>query len=231
MYTTRKKLFDFRGAFSPPAVGSRQGRWCSKATGSCTIASASGGPMVLTLDATSEVQNACFYMGDILPYDIEDLIRVSFLVKASASLAAAVSGAFGVCSARNDTLDTIAEQAMFRLQGSNALLCESDDGTTDNDDIATGFSLSTTYRRCVIDFSTGILTRSPPSKSLGGRAQTYFYVSNDNGSLQRVATGTNFNLSAYAGNLQLFAQLQKTSGTATGSLSILEIEVEYKVAG
>lgn len=187
--------------------------------------------MVLTLDATSEVQNACFYMGDILPYDIEDLIRVSFLVKASASLAAAVSGAFGVCSARNDTLDTIAEQAMFRLQGSNALLCESDDGTTDNDDIATGFSLSTTYRRCVIDFSTGILTRSPPSKSLGGRAQTYFYVSNDNGSLQRVATGTNFNLSAYAGNLQLFAQLQKTSGTATGSLSILEIEVEYKVAG
>lgn len=226
---TRKHFFDFRGAYSPPAVGSRLGRWCSLKTGSCTVASVSGGSMDLALDATSEVQNACLYMGNILPYDIEDLIRVSFLVKATASLAAAVSAAFGVCSARNDTLDTIAEQAMFRLQGSNALLCESDDGTTDNDDIATGFNLSTTYRRCVIDFSTGILTRSPPLKSLGGRAQTHFFVSNDNGTLQRVATGTNFNLSAYAGNLQLFAQIQKTTGTAVGTLSILEVEVETKL--
>lgn len=232
MYTTRKDCFNFRGAYAPPAVASRQGIWCSKTTqtaGTPLVKSVSGGSMDLVLDSTNEVQNACLYMGDILPYDIEDLIQVTFLAKLSASLGAAVSGAFGLCSARNDTLDTIAQQAMFRFEGSNALLCESDDGTNDNDDVATGFSLSTTYRRCVIDFATGVLTRSPPSKSLGGRAQTYFYVSNDNGTLQRVATDTNFNLSSYAGNLQLFAQLQKTANAATATLSILDIEVEYKV--
>lgn len=185
--------------------------------------------MDLALDATSEVQSATLYSGDILPFDIEDLIRVSFIAKITASVPAAVMAAFGVASAFNATLNTIAEHAWFRVDGSNALLVETDDGTNDNDDAATGISLSTTYRRCVIDFSTGILTRSPPAKSLGGRAQTQFFVSNDNGSLQRVAQGVSFDMSNYAGNLQLFAQIQKTTGTAVGTLSILEAEVEYKL--
>lgn len=229
---TRKISYDFRGANAPPVVASRQGFFCSKITGAGppTVKSVSGGSMDLALEATNEVQSATLYNGDILPYDIEDLIRVSFIAKCTASLPASVMFAFGVASAFNATLDSIAEHAWFRCDGSNALVVETDDGTNDNDDKATGFSLSTTYRRCVIDFSTGVLTRSPPSVSLGGRAQTQFFVSNDTNSLVRVAQGTSFDMSNYAGNLQLFAQIQKTAGTAVGTLSILEIEVETKLS-
>ena len=225
---TRKICYNFRGADAPPVVASRLGSLCSKITGSCTVKSVSGGSMDLALDATSEVQSATLYSGDILPFDIEDLIRVSFIAKLTASLPAAVMCSFGVASAFNAALDSVAQHAWFRCDG-NSLVVETDDGTNDNDDKATGFSLSTTYRRCVIDFSTGILTRSPPAASLGGRAQTQFFVSNDTGALQRVAQSTSFDLSNYAGNLQLFAQIQKTTGTAVGTLSILEAEVEYKL--
>ena len=112
---TRKIVYDFRGALAPPLVASRQGVWCkadTSAAGSPTVQSVSGGPMELTLDATNEVQNICLYMGDILPFDIDDLIRVEFLAKLSAGLAAQIMGMFGVISARNDTLDTIAEAAL-----------------------------------------------------------------------------------------------------------------------
>ncbi len=227
---TRRIVYDFRGAHSPPAVASRQGIWCSKATGSCTIASVSGGPIALALDATSEVQNGCLYMGDILPFDIDDLVRVEFVAAATASLAAAVSAAFGLAGARNDALDSVAQNAWFSLRGSNAVVLETDDGTTDTDDVATGFSLSTTPRRFAIDFSVGGNTRTPPSRSQGGTADVRFYMSNDRGQMVAVGRSTRFDLSAYTGNLQLLAQIQKTSGTAVGTLSIYEAMVEYRLS-
>lgn len=230
---TRKIVYDFRGAQAPPAVASRDGGiWNSILVltgGTPTVKTVSGGSMDLALEATSEVQSAGLYMGNILPYDIDDLVRVSFLAKVSASLAAAVTAVFGVASAQHATPDSVAEHAWFRLQGSNALLVETDDGTRDNDDVATGVSLSTTYRRCVIDFSAGNLTQSPPSASLGGKSDVRFSVSDDFGSLRRVAGGTSFDMRGYSGNLQLIAQIQKTVGTAVGTLSIMEIEVEYKL--
>lgn len=229
---TRKLVYDFRGAQAPPAVASRIGDWCSltvQTAGTPLVKAVSGGSMDLVLDATNEVQSACLYMGNILPFDIDDLIRVSFIAKISAALNAAVSAAFGVASAQNATLDTVAEAAWFHVNGSNALVVETDDGTTNNDDVATGISLAATYRRCVIDFSTGNLTRSPPSASLGGKGDVQFFVSDDMGSLRRVATGTSFNMSAYAGNLQLIAQLQKSAAAAGATLSILQAEVEYKL--
>jgi hypothetical protein len=231
---TRRKVWDFRGAYSPPAVASRLGDWCSKTTGSCTVKSVSGGSIDLALDATSEVQNACLYMGDILPFDIDDLIRVEFLAKLStASLAAAVSGVLGLGTARSDTLDSVTNNCWFRFDGSNALLCETDDNTStyDLDDKATGFNLSTTYRRLIMDFSTGLKTQSPPSLSKGGTADVKFYVFNDKGALTQVAKTVNFDLSAFTSNLQLIAQIQKTSGTAVGTLSILEAAVEYRLPG
>lgn len=230
----RSHVYHFRGSQAPPLVASRDGGpWCRKVvettSSAVQVKTVSGGSMDLALSADSEVQSACLYQGDILPFDIDDLIRVSFLVKVSASLAAAVTAVFGLATAQNATPDSVATNAWFRLQGSNALLVESDDGTTDNDDVATGITLSTTYRRCVIDFSTGVKTLAPPSASKGGKANVGFYVSDDFGSLRRVAGGTSFDVSAESGNLQLLAQIQKTSGTATGTLSIMEIEVETKL--
>jgi len=224
---TRRKVFDFRGAYAPPAVASRVDAWCSKATGSCLIKSVSGGSMDLALDATSEVQNACLYMGDILPFDINQLIRVEFVAKLTASLAAAVSGVFGVAGARNDALDTVAQSAWFMFTGANTIYCETDDGTTDTDDKTTGLSLAASYRRFTIDFAEGGNTRSLPSLAQDGTSDIRFRMSNDRGALVPVARTTRFDMSAFTGNLQLYAQIQKTTGTAVGTLSILEVAVEY----
>jgi len=225
--------FTFRGALSPPAVASRQGIWCQKITaaaGSPTVASVSGGSMDLAMDNTFEVQNLCLYMGDILPYDIDDLIRVEFLAKVSASLDATVTAILGVASARNDDPDLIADAALFKLAGSNTLVVETDDGTNEvNDGSADGFTLSTTYKRLAIDFATGIKSQSAPSLSTGGKSDIRFLASNTNGSLRRVGKNTSHSMAAYSGNLQLIAQIQKTSGTATGTLSLLEALVEYKL--
>lgn len=231
-YQVRKKIYDFRGAVAPPAVGSRIGEFCSltvETGGSPSVASVSGGSMDLALDATSEVQSATLYQGDILPFDIDDLIRVSFLAKISAALDSSVTAVIGLASAQNADPDAITEAAFFKLAGSNSLLCETDDGTTNNDDIATGTTLAATYKRLVIDFKTGVHSQDPPSLSLGGKSNVLFSVDNGNGSLRRVARNQRFDMSAYAGNLQLLAQIQKTSGTATGTLSILEAEVEYRL--
>lgn len=232
MIRTRIDRFNFRGALSPPAVASREGIWCKADTSSAgapLVASVSGGPMELTLAADEEVENICLYTGDILPYDIDDLVRVEWTAKLTASLNAAVSGAFGIASARNDALNSVAAHAWFHFTGSNAIVVETDDGTTDNDDVATGISLSTTYRRFAIEFGVGNNPRNPPSLSQGGKSDVRFYISNDNGSLRRVATATRFDMSAYTGNLQLLAQLQKTSATAVATLSLLEAEVEYRL--
>ena len=233
MRRTIIERFDFRGAHAPPLVASRQSKWAkadTSAAGSPTVQSGAGGAMELTLDATNEVQNICLSYGDVLAYDIEDLVRFEVWVKITASLNAAISAAWGLASARNDAIDSITEAALFRVIANNTLVVESDDGTNDKDDIATGESVANVYRRCVIDFSAGLLTQSPPSLSLGGRADTRFYISDAvRGNLKRIAAGTQFNLSNYAGNLQPFFQLQKTAATAVATLSILGGEIEYKL--
>lgn len=224
--------FDFRGAFAPPLVASRQGKWCkadTSAAGSPTVQSGSLGAMELTLDNTNEVQNLCFYMGDVLPYDIDDIIRFELWVKITASLNAAISAAWGLAGARNDAIDSIAQAALFRVIGNNTLVVETDDGTTDKDDIATGETVAATYRRCVIDFSQGLLTQSPPALSKGGKADVRFFIDNNQGALKRIAPGTLFDMSAYSDGLQVFAQLQKTAATAVATLSILGGEIEYKL--
>lgn len=222
--------FRFRGAVAPPAVASRLGEWCSKATGSATIAAVSGGAMALSLVVTTEVENGCLYMGDILPYDIDDLIRVEFLAKVSGTLGSASSLAFGLASARNDAIDSIDYAALFRAIGNNTIVLETDDGVNNVDDAAAdGAVISTSYKRFAIDFATGIKTQSAPSLSLGGKSNVLFYVGNANGSLRQVGKNTAFNMGNYAGNLQLFAQVQKTSAADTLTLSILGIDVEYKL--
>ena len=230
---TATDRFSFRGAISPPTLANRQGIWCKKitaATGSPTVAAASGGAMELALDNTNEAQNLCLYMGDILPYDIDDLIRVEFLAKISASLDSSVTAVLGVASARNDDPDSVAEAAWFKLAGSNTLVIETDDGTNEVDDgSADGFTLSSTYKRLAIDFATGIKSQSAPSLSTGGKSDIRFFAGNTSGSLRRVGRNTSHSMAAYAGNLQLIAQIQKTAGTATGTLSLLEALVEYKL--
>jgi hypothetical protein len=229
---TRIDRFNFRGAFAPPLTASRLGRWAkadTSAAGSPTVQTGTSGAMELTLTSTNEVQNICFYSGDVLPYDVDDIVRFNVLAALSASLPAAVSAAFGMASARNDAIDSIGEALLFRAIGNNTIVAESDDGTTNNDDVATGETLAATPKRFEWDLSEGGLAQSPPSLSLGSKADCRAFITNTNGLKRRVADGTRFRMDAYTGGLQFFAQLQKTADAAVGTLYIYELEIEYRL--
>jgi hypothetical protein len=171
------------------------------------------GEIKLGFDSTSEVQNVCLFNNDVLWLDIDNLQQVEYRVRVdndSTALDSATSLAFGVCSARNATIDSLATHASFRLIGSNSLVVESDDGTTDKDDVATGQSLGETYKRFVIDFT-------------GGKKDVKFYVDGT-----RVGASTVFDMSAATGSVQLYVQIQKTADTNVDAVLIDYVEVTSK---
>jgi hypothetical protein len=96
------------------------------------------------------------------------------------------------------------------LIGSTSLVVESDDGTTDKDDVATGQTLSTTYKKFVIDFA-------------GGKSDVKFYVDG-----VRVAASTTFDMSAATSSLQPYVQIQKTAATDADAVTIDYIKVVAK---
>jgi hypothetical protein len=157
------------------------------------------GAAVLSLEATNQVQIVNLHHGNALTFDIDDLQRVEMRVKLSA--ATFTSGSilvFGLASARNDTADTVGESAWFRMEGASSttlVYCESDDGTTDRNDISTGVTLGTTYKEFVIDFT-------------GGKSNVRFFIDG-----LRVCQATTFDMSAYAGSLQPYIQIQKAANT------------------
>ena len=87
------------------------------------------------------------------------------------------------------------------------MVVESDDGTVDNDDVATGQSLVNAYKKFVISFAAG-------------KSDVRFYVDG-----VRVAASTTFDMSNYSGGLQPLIQLQKTADANTDSVVIDYVKV------
>lgn len=157
------------------------------------------GDAILTLTADNQAQILGLHHNDAKSFDIDDLIRVEMRAKIGASTF--TSGSilvFGVSSDRSDTADSMAESAWFRMEGANSttlVYCETDDGTTDKNDVSSGVTLGTTYKEFVIDFS-------------GGKSNVKFYIDG-----VRVAASTTFDMSAYTGSVQPMIQLQKAANT------------------
>lgn len=164
----------------------------------------SGSAAILTLTADNQAQILGLHHNDSLAFDIDDIVSVEMRVKIGA--ATFTSGSilvFGVSSARNDTADSVGEHAWFRMEGANSttqVYVETDDAVTDNNDVATGQTLGTTYKRFFIDFS-------------GGKSNIKFSMDNAAGQLTRVAASTTFSMSNYSGGLQPIIQLQKAANT------------------
>lgn len=183
--------------------------------------SSNAGEFVITLVSTSEVQNVCLYFGDVLPFNINRVKWIRF----SANVTTVGSGStivMGLGSARHDTPDSVATNAWFRMEGSastSLVVVESDDGTTDLDDKATGLTLSTTYKEFEINFENGL-------------ADVRFFMSDANGRLARVAASTTFDMSAASSTakVQPIFQVQKASGTNVPILAIDFVEICYKRA-
>jgi hypothetical protein len=184
-------------------------------------ASASGTPTyvrnasnaVLTLAATSEVENLCLAHGDALSFDIDLIQRIQMRVKIGAAFTTGSELVFGLGSARADTTDSVAANAWFKMVGASSttlVYCESDDGTRDNDDISSGQTLGTTFKEFIIDFT-------------GGKSNVKFYIDG-----QRVAASTTFDMSAYSSGLQPIVQLQKAANTNVDAVTIDYISIECK---
>lgn len=168
----------------------------------------------LTLAATSEVENVCLAFGDALDIDIDDIQRIEMRVNISSSTFTSGSTlAFGLASARNDTLDNVAANAWFRMEGANSttlVYCESDDGVNDNDDKSSGVTLGTTPKEFVIDFT-------------GGKSNVKFYIDGI-----RVATTTTFDMSNYSSGLQPLVQIQKAANTNVNGVVVDYVKIVAK---
>lgn len=187
----------------------------TSASGTPTYLTVSGGGAALTLAATNEVENVCLYQNDVLPFNVLRVQRFECLAKVG-SIGSGTTVVFGLGSARNDTPDTVTTNAWFRIEGSAStsnVVCETDDGVSDLDDKATGTTLSTTYKKFVIDFSDGL-------------SNVKFYIDGE-----RVAQATTFTMAALttATNVQPIIQISKTASTDTPSITIKNLKIVYDV--
>ncbi len=174
------------------------------------------GAMKLTLVSTSENEIVTMYQNDVLPYDLRHLKCLWYIVKV-AGIEAVTTLTLGVGSARNDTEDSVTVNAWFKMDGSVSttnLVVETDDNTVDNDDKATGTTLSSTYKKLLIDFTAGL-------------QDVRFFVDGS-----RVAAATTFDMSAVTAgqNVQPIVQIQKASGTGVPSVTIAQFGVQYEWA-
>lgn len=182
----------------------------------------------LVMSNDNEIQNLCISQGDVLTIDIDNLLWIQMLIELtwSSTFPTASSAAWGVASARNDAIDSIAAQALFRVSGTAAVFCESDDGTNDVDDKSTGQTMATgVARRFEINFAEGVQSVSPPGVSKGGKGNVVFKMDDGNGVMRQVVKSTLFDMSNYSSNLQPYIQLQKTASTNEVTLTWKEIIV------
>lgn len=177
-----------------------------------------GGAAKLTIASNDEAEIVTLYHNDVLVYDVRSIKHVWWIAKV-ADIDAKTTLTMGVASAQHDTPDSVATNAWFRMEGSvstSNLLVETDDAVTDLDDKATGKTLSSTYKKLLIDFSYGL-------------ANVRFYCDGE-----RVAAGTTFDMSGLTAglNVQPFVQVQKaaTSSTGTPSVTLAQFGIQYEWA-
>jgi hypothetical protein len=207
---------DFNGAVATlPASADPATAWLIVDTSSSGTPTYTKGTSVATLKlaSTSEVENVCLAFGDALDFDIDLIQSIEMRVRLDAVLTTGTELVFGVGSARNDTTDSVAAHAWFKMVGATsttAVYAETDDGTRDNDDVATGATLGTTFKKFYIDFT-------------GGKSNVKFYIDD-----LQVAASTTFNMSGYSAGLQPIIQLQKASNANVNGVIIDYIRVECK---
>ena len=172
-----------------------------------------GGAARLTLAATSEAEIVTLYQNDVLPFDLTQIQHVWWIARV-ASVDSVTQLAMGVADAQNDTLDSVTTNAWFRIDGTantSNIVVETDDGVTDDDDNATGITLTTTYKKFLIDFT-------------GALSNIRFYADGS-----PVGTGTFSMAGVTSGqNVQPFVQLQKASGTGVPQVTLKQFGIQYR---
>ena len=120
-----------------------------------TAVSGATGVVEIMMDVgQNEAQDSGIYWADQTPISILNDVQFECRLAMHTIPGAATVGVWGMCGAHNLDKDTIAESAWFRIEGSGALLLETQDTTNNNDDVATGITLvADEYHIFRIDFS------------------------------------------------------------------------------
>ena len=183
------------------------------------VANAVNGIVQITLDTDDITQQGAIYLGDQLPFSLKNGLifetRLTLAVLPAAGGGEHSRAVWGLASATNATLDSIATNVWFRCESAanTALLWETDDGNTDDDDNNAATTLvAGTYRTYRID-----------CRDLVGGIK--FYVDS-------VLVGTsgdmNTNLTAGEALVQPYFCMSKTkvgANTAVGTMKIDYVKV------
>jgi len=191
----------------------------TSAAGAPTLAAnddAVDGAFELLHDNTDELQELTLSFGDSLMVPAGQgwvmEARVKIVIASGASFSADQRCVIGMASARNATLDSVADNAWFRIEGaSNVWQLEGDDGTTNTDDQAS--SPSTSYTDDVYQVLR-----------IDGRDLDAVQFSIDGQNVGEVDVSG----MAATDGLQFIAEIQKDGGTETDALEIDYVRVTWQ---
>jgi hypothetical protein len=174
------------------------------------------GGFKILLANTSEAENVCLYWNDILGFKWDNLQEIVWRIQASA-ITTAEQLTFGLWSARNDTVDSVAYNAHFTLHAATTVTCETDDAATDTDDKDSAITLpAATWKEFAINFRNGL-------------SDVRFFGTNAAGKMERLCPKTTFNMSGASGTYcQPIVQLQKASGTTTPNVIADYVDIQFK---
>jgi len=204
---------DFLGAGglqAIPADGSSisANPWTMLEVGDATVAvvaNGANGAVLLHTHVTTEAEDATLSWNNQLGLDVTNGGVFQFRAQLDILPTTGVCAVMGMAGPHNLDKDTIANHAWFRWQANATGLVETDDTTTDNDDVATGLTtVVNTHNMYRIDFTE--------------LADVKFFVDD-----VQVATDTTFdmsNLTASEKILQPYFSLDKASGAGLGDLKI-----------
>lgn len=202
---------DFLGT-SGIKVASTAADWTLKDTGAATeavVASGTNGQVALTLTSASEKQEAGIYFGDNAPFLPGQGLVFEARVCVSVTPTLLSDICWGMCGAYVEDIDATGSHAVFKVDESTAVVCESDDTVLDVDDTATAVVAgTTTWRVYRIDLSDA--------------ADVKFYIDGN-----RVAAATTFKV-LVGTNLQPYFYAYKLSGAGLGVLLIDYVRVWQK---
>jgi len=174
------------------------------------VADSSGGVFRILMHVTAEDEDAVLYHSDNRTFDVSKGLIFETKVDIAVLPTLTAQAVIGMCGDHNLDKDAATESAWFKLDGSGAFLCESDDTTNDNDDIATGVTaVPGTANVLRIDFTT--------------LADVKFFIDGVG-----VATGTTFDMSNLTGAeliLQPYFSLDKTGDAGLGTVDIDYVKI------
>jgi hypothetical protein len=203
---------DFIGDYSANATAFTANGWSKVETNGSGVTSVdvANGVLSLAFDAVAEAATSALYMANN-PFDIDDGPIVDFrLAIFDIGDTADVDINFGIANdSHADDADSITESCFFHLDGTDlSLLLESDDGSAEQGDIATGVTL---VDDVFYDFRVDMTDKA---------SVTFWYKAVTAVAWTQLASGTTFVMSNATGTLTPIIHVEKTSNDTTADVRV-----------